>query len=86
MELSPKFLLPILTKRPDTMTYQEYKDYQKIYKKQMKTYKKGELIHASLVDVIKHRSDGQMIQKQEGRTYESRTGESSDNSGEESTS
>ncbi len=64
-----KFSLPVFSKRPDHMSHQEYKDYQKIFKNQLKGFKKGEMIHSSLENVIKHRSNGEMVEKLEGRTY-----------------
>jgi len=64
-----EFNYPLMTKRPENVEFAVFKAYQRLNKKALKEYKKGDVFHKSLNIKQVYTSNGYLDVVAEGNTY-----------------
>lgn len=69
--IQPSRVFPfnVIAKRGEDVSFPDYKDQQKAFKRILKFYKKGDLIHTSLKEEERFTSDGDKVTRKIGKTY-----------------
>ena len=63
------FEMSIPNKRPDNMSFEDFKLYRKTYKQYLKNYKKGTVFFESLTPQTRETSTGELLKVMVARTY-----------------